>query len=85
MAKNPNGYALEPLHGGELFMGTLALSLATFMNVLDTSIACILAAAGIAMAPLPVWMIAGTLGGAVVFAVLMDLVKVPLFRRLFLT
>ncbi len=39
MAKKPNGYALEPLHGGELFMGTLALSLATFMNVLDTSIA----------------------------------------------
>ncbi|PKO49418.1 MAG: MFS transporter [Betaproteobacteria bacterium HGW-Betaproteobacteria-4] len=29
----------EPLHGGQLVMGTLALSLATFMNVLDTSIA----------------------------------------------
>ena len=28
-----------PLHGGELVMGTLALSLATFMNVLDSSIA----------------------------------------------
>jgi H+-transporting ATPase len=51
----------------------------------DTSIACILAAAGIAMAPLPVWVIAGALGGAVVFAVLMDLVKVPLFRHLSLT
>jgi MFS transporter, DHA2 family, multidrug resistance protein len=34
-----NGYALPPLHGAELLMGTLALSLATFMNVLDTSIA----------------------------------------------
>jgi DHA2 family multidrug resistance protein len=28
-----------PLHGGELILGTIALSLATFMNVLDTSIA----------------------------------------------
>jgi H+-transporting ATPase len=54
-------------------------------SVVDTSIACILAAAGIAMAPLPVWVIAGALGGAVVFAVLMDLVKVPLFRHLSLT
>ncbi len=29
----------EPLHGAQLVLGTLALSLATFMNVLDTSIA----------------------------------------------
>jgi MFS transporter, DHA2 family, multidrug resistance protein len=29
----------EPLHGAELVLGTIALSLATFMNVLDTSIA----------------------------------------------
>src|SRR5437868_2929941 len=28
-----------PLHGGQLVLGTVALSLATFMNVLDTSIA----------------------------------------------
>ena len=34
-----NGYALPPLHGSELLLGTLALSLATFMNVLDSSIA----------------------------------------------
>ena len=39
MADKPNGYALPPLHGSELVMGTLALSLATFMNVLDSSIA----------------------------------------------
>ncbi|MCE9657022.1 MAG: DHA2 family efflux MFS transporter permease subunit [Burkholderiales bacterium] len=30
---------LEPLKGGALVLGTIALSLATFMNVLDTSIA----------------------------------------------
>ena len=39
MAEKPNGYALPPLRGAELVMGTLALSLATFMNVLDSSIA----------------------------------------------
>ena len=39
MAEQQNGYALPPLHGAELVMGTLALSLATFMNVLDSSIA----------------------------------------------
>ena len=39
MAEKPNGYALPPLQGAELVMGTIALSLATFMNVLDTSIA----------------------------------------------
>ena len=31
--------SLPPLHGSQLIMGTVALSLATFMNVLDTSIA----------------------------------------------
>jgi DHA2 family multidrug resistance protein len=31
--------AIEPLHGAELVLGTIALSLATVMNVLDTSIA----------------------------------------------
>ena len=31
--------AFEPLQGGQLVLGTIALSLATFMNVLDTSIA----------------------------------------------
>src|SRR5215210_2614158 len=31
--------ASGPLHGGQLVLGTVALSLATFMNVLDSSIA----------------------------------------------
>jgi hypothetical protein len=44
----------------------------------------ILALAGIAIAPLPLWAVASVLGGAVVFAFLMDFVKVPLFRSLFL-
>ena len=35
----PQPRRAPPLHGGELVLGTIALSLATFMNVLDTSIA----------------------------------------------
>jgi DHA2 family multidrug resistance protein len=35
----PRAVAAAPLKGGELVLGTIALSLATFMNVLDTSIA----------------------------------------------
>ena len=39
MADNGKGYELPPLAGGELALGTLALSLAIFMNILDASIA----------------------------------------------
>ena len=35
----PGGAMPAPLAGGALVLGTIALSLATFMNVLDTSIA----------------------------------------------
>ena len=35
----PSMPAFEPLQGSQRVLGTLALSLATFMNVLDTSIA----------------------------------------------
>ncbi len=38
-AMPPRPVAFPPLSGGELVLGTVALSLATFMNVLDTSIA----------------------------------------------
>ena len=40
-ATPPSGapQAYEPLHGTALLLGTLSLSLATFMNVLDSSIA----------------------------------------------
>ncbi|MBI5258409.1 MAG: DHA2 family efflux MFS transporter permease subunit [Burkholderiales bacterium] len=37
--KAAGGGGLQPLKGGQLVLGTLALSLATFMNVLDSSIA----------------------------------------------
>ncbi len=39
MAEPTTGFELPPLQGGRLLLGTLGLSLATFMNVLDSSIA----------------------------------------------
>ncbi|MGD0416750.1 MAG: HAD-IC family P-type ATPase [Terriglobales bacterium] len=51
-------------------------------SVLDLAIASTLANRGIAMAALPLLAIGGTLVGAVIFAFLVDIVKVPVFRRL---
>ena len=39
MTQPPTAPAFAPLEGGERVLGTMALALATFMNVLDTSIA----------------------------------------------
>ena len=54
-------------------------------SVADIAIASILAVGGIAMIPLPALLVAGTLAAAIVFAVILDLVKVPAFRRLRIT
>ena len=54
-------------------------------SVADLLIASTLAIGGIAMTPLPAWIVAGTLAAAAVFAVVLDLVKVPAFRRLGIT
>ena len=54
-------------------------------SVADLMIALTLAVGGIAMAPLPAWVVAGTLAAAIVFAILLDLVKVPIFQRLKIT
>ncbi|MGA8439580.1 MAG: HAD-IC family P-type ATPase [Candidatus Sulfotelmatobacter sp.] len=51
-------------------------------SVADLLIAATLANHGLAMAPLPLVVIAGTLVGAAVFALLVDFVKVPVFNRL---
>ena len=51
-------------------------------SVADILIASTLAIGGFAMTPLPAWLIAATLAAAAVFAVVLDLVKVPVFRRL---
>jgi len=44
-----------------------------------------LAVEGIAMTPLPAWVVASTLAVAIAFAILLDAVKVPVFRRLKIT
>ncbi|MBI2718415.1 MAG: HAD-IC family P-type ATPase [Rhizobiales bacterium] len=51
-------------------------------SVADVAIASILAVGGIAMAPLPALVVAGTLAAATAFAFVLDMVKVPLFARL---
>jgi H+-transporting ATPase len=51
-------------------------------SVGDLLLASFFAIAGIAMTPLPALVVAGVLLAAVVFAVLVDFIKVPLFRRL---
>ena len=51
----------------------------------DILIATLLSVTGIAMSPLPILVVMGTLAGAAAFAVLLDFVKVPAFRRLAIT
>jgi H+-transporting ATPase len=51
-------------------------------TAVDVGIIGTLALRGIAMAALPLAVIAGAFGGAVVFALVFDLIKVPVFRRL---
>jgi H+-transporting ATPase len=54
-------------------------------SVADLLIASTLAIGGIAMTPLPAWIVAGTLAAAAVFAGILDFVKVPVFHRLGIT
>jgi H+-transporting ATPase len=51
----------------------------------DILIAITLSVAGIAMSPLPVLNVSIALAGAVAFSVVLDFVKVPVFRRLAIT
>jgi H+-transporting ATPase len=51
-------------------------------SVADIAIASTLAVGGIAMTPLPTLVVAETLVAAAIFAVILDLVKVPVFARL---
>jgi H+-transporting ATPase len=56
-----------------------------FSSILDLLIASTLAIGGIAMTALPVVTVLGVLASAVIFALVLDLVKVPMFRRLGVT
>src|SRR5208283_3912566 len=51
-------------------------------SVVDLLIASTLATCGIAMAPLPIFVVGGTLVAAAVFALILDFAKVPVFNRL---
>ena len=51
-------------------------------SLVDLLIASTMANRGIAMAPLSLLVLGATLAGAVVFAVVVDVVKVPIFNRL---
>jgi len=50
-------------------------------SIADLVIASILAGCGWLMLPLPFWVLGGVLGGAIAFAFVMDLVKIPIFSR----
>jgi H+-transporting ATPase len=51
-------------------------------SLIDTSLACGLAWAGLAMSPLPPLTVAAIVGAAIVFAFAIDFVKVPVFEWL---
>jgi H+-transporting ATPase len=51
-------------------------------SVADVLIISTLATIGIAMAPLPIAIIAAEFGAAVVFGAILDVVKIPVFARL---
>jgi H+-transporting ATPase len=51
-------------------------------SVADIAIASTLAVGGIAMTPIPALLVGGTLAAAIIFAFILDLVKIPVFVRL---
>jgi H+-transporting ATPase len=51
-------------------------------SIADVLIISLLAAFGIAMAPLPIAVIASVFAAAATFGAILDLVKIPVFRRL---
>jgi H+-transporting ATPase len=54
-------------------------------SIANLFIASTLAVGGFAMTPLPAWVVAGTLVASAAFAIVLDFVKVPVFRRLRIT
>jgi H+-transporting ATPase len=62
--------------------GSRPSSVLVVSSTADIAIASALAVGGIAMAPLPVLLVLGTLAAAAAFALILDLVKVPVFARL---
>jgi H+-transporting ATPase len=72
-------YAIRERH--HLWNSRPSLLLAVSSSV-DIGIAATLAITGIAMAPVPILLVAATLAAAVLFALVLDLIKVPVFAHL---
>jgi len=54
-------------------------------SIADITITSALSVGGIAMTPLPAWLVASVLAAGAAFALILDLVKTPVFRRLGIT
>jgi H+-transporting ATPase len=62
--------------------GSRPSSLLVVSSIVDITIAATLAVGGFAMTPLPLALIAATLRAAILFSILLDLIKIPLFAHL---
>ncbi len=51
-------------------------------TVADIAIISILAVSGLAMAPLPISIVAPEFGAAILFGIILNAVKIPIFQRL---
>jgi H+-transporting ATPase len=70
------------VRGRQSFWGRRPSLLLVASSVGDILIISVLSAGGILMAALPISILAGTLLAAVVFAFILNVVKIPIFRRL---
>jgi H+-transporting ATPase len=70
------------IRGRQHLWGLCPSTLLVLSSVADVLIISTLAVLGIAMAPLPILLIASEFGAAIAFGVVLDVVKIPLFTRL---
>jgi H+-transporting ATPase len=70
------------IRGRQDLWGLRPSILLVLSSVADVVIITTLATLGIAMAPLPIAIIAAEFGGAVAFGAILDLLKIPVFTRL---
>jgi H+-transporting ATPase len=70
------------IRGRQHFWGLRPSIWLVLSSVADVLIISTLALFGIAMAPLPIAIVASEFGAAIAFGVVMDLIKIPVFARL---
>ena len=81
MAAKPQSTPFGTVH----FWGLRPTVWLVMSSIADLLIISTLATHGIAMAPLPMWVVACELAAAIVFFLILDVVKIPVFARLGLT